>query len=147
MSLVQFRPEAPSKRQSPLKIGIAYFHVNTLSADLAHLVERDLAKVEVAGSSPVIRSTEDRQARSSYIRRHSQVVRPRSAKPLSIGSNPIGTSNGALAQLVAHHTGSVGVRGSNPLCSTKSSTTFDVFFIKGGIVILKIILQNEIKLM
>ena len=27
------------------------------NADLAHLVERDLAKVEVAGSSPVIRST------------------------------------------------------------------------------------------
>ena len=27
-----------------------------LNADLAHLVERDLAKVEVAGSSPVIRS-------------------------------------------------------------------------------------------
>ena len=25
-------------------------------ADLAHLVERDLAKVEVAGSNPVIRS-------------------------------------------------------------------------------------------
>ena len=35
MSLVQFRPEA--------------------YADLAHLVERNLAKVEVAGSSPVIR--------------------------------------------------------------------------------------------
>ena len=28
----------------------------TISADLAHLVERDLAKVEVAGSRPVIRS-------------------------------------------------------------------------------------------
>ena len=28
----------------------------TTYADLAHLVERDLAKVEVAGSSPVIRS-------------------------------------------------------------------------------------------
>ena len=27
------------------------------SADLAHLVERDLAKVEVAGSNPVIRSS------------------------------------------------------------------------------------------
>ncbi len=27
-----------------------------ICADLAHLVERDLAKVEVAGSSPVIRS-------------------------------------------------------------------------------------------
>ena len=37
MSLVRFRPEAPY-------------------ADLAHLVERHLAKVEVAGSSPVIRS-------------------------------------------------------------------------------------------
>ena len=36
MSLVRFRPEAPY-------------------ADLAHLVERNLAKVEVAGSSPVIR--------------------------------------------------------------------------------------------
>ncbi len=30
--------------------------VKSLYADLAHLVERDLAKVEVAGSSPVIRS-------------------------------------------------------------------------------------------
>ena len=29
------------------------------------------------------------------------------------------TRNGALAQLGAHNTGSVGVRGSNPLCSTK----------------------------
>ncbi len=37
MSLVRFRPEAPF-------------------ADVAHLVERHLAKVEVAGSSPVIRS-------------------------------------------------------------------------------------------
>ena len=32
----------------------------TVDADLAHLVERDLAKVEVAGSSPVIRSTESK---------------------------------------------------------------------------------------
>ena len=29
--------------------------IHTTYADLAHLVERDLAKVEVAGSSPVIR--------------------------------------------------------------------------------------------
>ena len=28
--------------------------------------------------------------------------------------------NGALAQLGAHHTGSVGVRGSSPLCSTSA---------------------------
>ena len=32
----------------------------TISADLAHLVERHLAKVEVAGSSPVIRSKRKR---------------------------------------------------------------------------------------
>ena len=37
MSLVRFRPEAPY-------------------ADLAHLVERRLAKAKVAGSSPVVRS-------------------------------------------------------------------------------------------
>ena len=42
MSLVRFRPEAP------------------YNADLAHLVERNLAKVEVAGSSPVIRSKKRR---------------------------------------------------------------------------------------
>ena len=29
--------------------------IHTTYADLAHLVERNLAKVEVAGSSPVIR--------------------------------------------------------------------------------------------
>ena len=93
MSLVQFRPEAPSRRQSPLKIGIAYFHVNTLSADLAHLVERDLAKVEVAGSSPVIRSTKRIDLFDPhYIRRHSQVVRQRSAKPLCPSSNLGGAS-------------------------------------------------------
>ncbi len=45
MSLVRFRPEAPY-------------------ADLAHLVERNLAKVEVAGSSPVIRS--NKKALLSY---------------------------------------------------------------------------------
>ena len=31
--------------------------------------------------------------------------------------------SGALAQLGAHNTGSVGVRGSNPLCSTKRTGT------------------------
>ena len=38
------------------KICFARIAVVEYSADLAHLVERDLAKVEVAGSSPVIRS-------------------------------------------------------------------------------------------
>ena len=76
------------------------------TADLAHLVERDLAKVEVAGSSPVIRSRIADANRihshplfsdlfpslfrflppplSSFISwRHSQAVRQRSAKPSS----------------------------------------------------------------
>ena len=35
----------------------------TINADLAHLVERDLAKVEVAGSSPVIRSNKNKAPR------------------------------------------------------------------------------------
>jgi hypothetical protein len=39
-------------------------------ADVAQLVERDLAKVEVAGSSPVVRSTRtmrDFSRRAAYI--------------------------------------------------------------------------------
>ena len=36
-------------------------------ADLAHLVERDLAKVEVAGSSPVIRSNKKQHPRLSGV--------------------------------------------------------------------------------
>ena len=45
----------------------------TIPAALAHLVERHLAKVEVASSSLVIRSI--------FIWRYSQVVRHGSAKP------------------------------------------------------------------
>ena len=58
----------------------------TTYADLAHLVERDLAKVEVAGSIPVIRSKhgyESNQFVPVIIRRRSQAVRQRSAKPSS----------------------------------------------------------------
>ena len=36
--------------------------------------------------------------------------------------------DGALAQLVAHHTGSVGVSGSNPLCSTEPGSLDDQGF-------------------
>ena len=55
-------------------------------AGVAHLVERHLAKVEVAGSSPVARSiTKEKQEQASLllfsIWRHSQVVRHGSAKP------------------------------------------------------------------
>ena len=49
------------------------------------VVECDLAKVEVAGSNPV--------SRSIFFRRHSQVVRQRSAKPQFVGSTPTAASN------------------------------------------------------
>ena len=58
-------------------------------ADLAHLVERDLAKVEVAGSSPVIRS-------------------------IFFGI----TENGSLAQLGEHLPYKQRVTGSSPVAST-----------------------------
>ena len=58
-------------------------------ADLAHLVERHLAKVEVASSSLVIRSIRALKALSAFyfpknlIRHHGQAVRQGPAKPLS----------------------------------------------------------------
>ena len=42
--------------ENPRVVGSIPTGGTTTYADLAHLVERDLAKVEVAGSSPVIRS-------------------------------------------------------------------------------------------
>ena len=58
---------------------------STILAGLAHLVERHLAKVEVASSSLVTRSI-------LYIRRLSQVVRQQSAKLLCSSSNLEGAS-------------------------------------------------------
>ena len=51
--LVEQRTENPRVVGSIPTGGTTFFYP---PADLAHLVERDLAKVEVAGSSPVIRS-------------------------------------------------------------------------------------------
>ena len=51
---------------------------------------------------------------------------------------------GALAQLVAHHTGSVGVSGSNPLCSTALESTVPEHFLcpKKGAVLPKNLTNN-----
>ena len=58
-------------------------------ADVAQLVERNLAKVEVAGSSPVVRSERGQQV--------SVVEWPRgeatACKAVYTGSNPVSTSN------------------------------------------------------
>ena len=68
------------------------------------MVERDLAKVEVAGSTPVSRSSGIRCQPSEYAGgrcgaflrntgRGTQVVRERSAKPLCVGSIPTRASS------------------------------------------------------
>ena len=66
------------------------------------MVECDLAKVEVAGSNPVSRSifigrTFPRCGGGEFLfsdlRRGTQVVRERSAKPLCVGSIPTRASN------------------------------------------------------
>ena len=65
-------------------------------AGIAQLVEHNLAKVGVAGSSPVSRSggasRQEAGRRPLSFWRRSQVVRQRSAKPPFGGSNPPGAS-------------------------------------------------------
>ena len=58
------------------------------------MVERHLAKVNVAGSNLVSRSTKPHYF---FIRRHSQVVRQGSAKPSFPSSNLGGASKKSLA--------------------------------------------------
>ena len=63
-----------------------------VDADLAHLVERDLAKVEVAGSSPVIRSIfqkEEMKVSSFLIGSIAQLGEHLPYKQRVIGSSPI----------------------------------------------------------
>ena len=66
----------------------------TKFAGVAHPVERHLAKVEVASSSLVTRSINQERIHAFLISiwYRSQVVRPRSAKPLFASSNLAGTS-------------------------------------------------------
>jgi hypothetical protein len=66
------------------------------TADVAQLVERNLAKVEVAGSNPVVRSERVRQATFLRCRTASVVEWPRgeatACKAVYTGSNPVSTS-------------------------------------------------------
>ena len=74
MSLVRFRPEAPCAASAA-----AHY------AGVAHLVERHLAKVEVAGSSPVARSifyrSEDPPHRSGKQEPENPLPPPRAEGP------------------------------------------------------------------
>ena len=104
---------------SPIQVAtFTYNLIINMYADLAHLVERDLAKVEVAGSSPVIRS----------IWRHSQAVRQRSAKPLRPSSNLGGASKMNNTPNLNHNS-SIGVLFVfNNLYRKRLFTPFLIFF-------------------
>ena len=54
--------------ENPCVVGSIPTGGTNIWADLAHLVERDLAKVEVAGSSPVIRSTKRARNEKNRVR-------------------------------------------------------------------------------
>ena len=94
---------------------------------VAHLGERYVRNVEVESSSLFRSTTSFRQTDflfalvgSAHVHACSSVCRDRCAcdkKQISVSYQI--TFHGALAQLGAHDTGSVGVRGSSPLCSTK----------------------------
>ena len=128
MSLVRFRPEAPF-------------------ADVAHLVERHLAKVEVAGSSPVIRSIFFGILPGSKMPRHRATVRwtvvtaadqgaqfaprieprhPLYKVPLFNGTRafPQIVSSADVAHPVERHLPKVDVAGSSPVIRSKKSALF-----------------------
>ena len=108
MSLVQFRSEAP--------------------ADLAHLVERHLAKVEVAGSNPVIRSKNGSVVQlvrmppchgggrgfESHPSRHFFIGFDRAVRTAERYAD--------LAHLVERHLAKVEVAGSSPVIRSNHST-------------------------
>ena len=68
------------------------------NADVAQLVAHHLAKVRVAGSSPVVRSTAAatrswiRRMPDSHMRRRGRVVQARACKALYAGSIPAAAS-------------------------------------------------------
>ena len=93
-------------------------------ADVAQLVERNLAKVEVASSSLVVRSEKMVAA--------SVVEWPRGeatdCKSVNTGSNPVPTSNyiehnpGAIGAAVARFLDTEEVTGSNPVSPTTNNS-------------------------
>ena len=103
--------------------GIARVTLNPAicSADVAQLVEHHLAKVRVAGSSPVIRS-EERQSNCQS----RTVGWPRgeatACKAVYTGSNPVPTSLiGAIGAAVARFPDTEEVTGSIPVSPTTES--------------------------
>jgi hypothetical protein len=93
-------------------------------ADVAQLVAHHLAKVRVAGSSPVVRSKGPRDLSVEWPRGEA-----RDCKSLYTGSNPVSTSqehehghhqHGRLAQGLARFLDTEEVTGSNPVSPTEN---------------------------
>lgn len=89
------------------------------SADVAQLVERNLAKVEVAGSRPVIRSEDQKTAFTVEWPRGEAAA----CKAAYTGSNPVSTSitkdpRRAIGAVVARFLDTEEVTGSNPVSPT-----------------------------
>ena len=88
---------------------------------MAQLVEHHLAKVRVAGSSPVIRSGAGQFDLDSAIA--SAVAWPRgeaaACKAVYTGSNPVATSTGAIGAAVARFLHTEEVTGSIPVSRTR----------------------------
>ena len=107
-------------------------------ADIAQLVERNLAKVEVAGSSPVVRSKASclrRRPCGSWRRPGALTVEwPRgeatACKAVYTGSNPVSTSSAhherAIGAAVARFPDTEEVTGSIPVSPTSSKTAPDL---------------------
>ena len=102
---------------------------------MAQLVEHNLAKVGVAGSSPVVRSIAFPDRLGGPFWRSGQVVRQRPAKPLPpvrIRASPPGNIRALrrpfcftyadMAQLVEHNLAKVGVAGSSPVVRSKRNS-------------------------
>ena len=89
------------------------------SADVAQLVERNLAKVEVDGSRPVIRSEDQKTAFTVEWPRGEAAA----CKAAYTGSNPVSTSitkdpQRAIGGVVARFLDTEEVSGSNPVSPT-----------------------------
>ena len=100
------------------------------SADVAQLVEHHLAKVRVAGSSPVIRSEAPTLGKSST------VGWPRgeaaACKAVYTGSNPVVTSQWAIGAAVARFPDTEEVTGSIPVSPTSKTPEKSGVFVFSG---------------
>lgn len=87
------------------------------SADVAQLAAHQLPKLEVAGSSPVVRSkpacTAAGPPRPRLRRRDGEVPAP----PIFAGRSS--SASAVVAQRLAHHLAKVGVAGSNPVSRSR----------------------------